>query len=102
MRRGNHRNKKYLEFIRKQPCILTGIIAHEYDPVVAAHQGILGDKGTSIKTSDYTAVPMLDSLHKLEHQQGQATFWGKYPEIDIRTEIVRLLIKYAESKRGKL
>jgi len=99
MKKGNHRNKKYLAFVRKQPCLLTGIIGHEYDPVVAAHQGILGDKGTAIKTSDYCTVPLLASLHHLEHQQGSQTFWNKYPHIDLKVEIIRLLIKYIESGR---
>ncbi len=100
MRAGNHRNSNYLAFIRKQPCLLTDIIGHEYDPVVAAHQGILGDKGVSIKTSDYTAIPMLGSLHRdQEHQHGHKTFWNKYPHIDLKVEIIRLLIKYIESGR---
>ena len=98
-RTGNHRNKAYLNFIRLQPCILSGQRGHEYDPVVAAHQSVLGDKGTSIKTSDYTTLPMLSTLHLEEHRLGHDTFWQQYPHIDLAKEIIKLNIRYIESKR---
>jgi hypothetical protein len=97
---GNHRNPDYLKFIRNQPCLVTGSKSSLYESVAACHENIFGDKGTSIKCSDYTAVPLLQTLHRdHEHQHGNYTFWSQYPWIDVKKEIIRLNIEYIESKR---
>lgn len=62
------RDREYLDWLRTQPCIFSGIPPAEGRPVDPAHIGTLG-KG--IKSSDDEALPVLAETHRRMHQQGE-------------------------------
>lgn len=61
------KDRKYLDWLRSQPCILTGQLGSEYESVVPAH---IGTHGRGLKT-DNEALPMLNRLHQQGHQSGE-------------------------------
>ena len=64
------RNRAYLDYLRTQPCILTGLRAVDNDAVDPMH---IGTRGKSLKSSDDEAVPVRHSLHALGHQMGEVS-----------------------------
>ena len=66
------RYPKYLEFLRTLPFIKTRRKGHREDPVIAAHQRQMSGGGTSIKPSDFHALPQINSDHQAEHNGGKA------------------------------
>ena len=76
------RSEEYLKFVRGFPCAITG----EY-PVEAHHA--LGTKGTSKKSSDFSAIPLSSDLHKELHSLGYETFQEKY-----RIDLAELALNY--------
>lgn len=64
-------DSKFLEWLRLQPCAKTRSYGYESDPVVAAHvRRVANGSGTGIKP-DYSAIPLLNSLHLLQHAKGE-------------------------------
>lgn len=49
------KDRKYLDYLREQPCIITGLRSSEYDAVDPAH---IGTAGKGLKTDD-EALPLL-------------------------------------------
>jgi len=85
-----YRDNKYLDFIRDQPCCLTG------KPAEAAHIRNASNGGTSKKPSDTYALPLDHEKHICgEHGQGKDTFWGN---IDPYKFCVIYLAKYFKKK----
>lgn len=68
------RDRKYLDWLRDQPCILTGWRATEENAVDPMHVGTLG-KG--IKSSDDEALPVRHEFHAMGHNQGEMTMFRK-------------------------
>lgn len=66
------RSANHLNFIRSQPCIVTG------QKSVACHIRILSDGGTSIKPSDYFCINLCNDLHRQQHILGEITFYQKW------------------------
>lgn len=64
------RDRRYLNWLRTQPCIFTGASPAEERTVDPAH---IGTMGRGIKSSDDEALPILSSLHRRMHQQGEMT-----------------------------
>lgn len=62
------RDRKYLDYLRTQPCIITGLRGTEDDPVEAAH---IGTAGKGLKSSDNEALPLCHSIHAECHQKGE-------------------------------
>jgi len=60
-------DRKYLDWLRTQPCILTGEAATDFDPVDPMH---IGTHGKGAKTDD-EALPVAHSLHVSGHQSGE-------------------------------
>lgn len=58
------RDRKYLIWLRSQPCILTGFRATEYEAVDPAH---IGQAGMGMKSGDDEALPVKHSLHVKMH-----------------------------------
>ena len=67
-----YRSIKHLNFIRKQPCI----ISDQFD-CQACHIRILSDGGTGLKPSDF-AIPMIYQYHRLSHDMGEISFFTKF------------------------
>jgi len=62
------RSKTYLKWLLTQPALC------DHKTEVYAHQPLDGSsKGK--KPSDLYAVPLCDTCHKIEHQEGRLSFW---------------------------
>ena len=88
-----HRDRKFLDWLRTQPCFITGMQSHDNEVVVPAHTG---NSGRGIKAPDKHSLPMTQSLHLRSHNEGVLTFWldvlAKNPVI-----LNELLANYAEN-----
>jgi len=83
------KDPKYLAWIRKQPCVITGRTPCE------AHHTQTG--GMGMKGSDYSALPLHHAEHQRCHQGGAITFWRN----DVKQLIIDHLIKYIKDKIEK-
>jgi hypothetical protein len=59
------RDRKYLDWLRTQPCLFTG--ARETEP---AH---IGTAGKGLKIGDDQAIPLSYKLHRIGHDHGEIT-----------------------------
>lgn len=64
------RDRRYLDYLRTEPCIVTGLRASESDAVDPVH---IGTAGKASKTHDSEALPILHSVHREMHQHGEMT-----------------------------
>lgn len=65
------RDRKYLEWLHSQPCIIAGIRG-EVDPM---H---IGTAGKGLKSSDDEALPILHRYHAEAHQKGEISMFRKH------------------------
>lgn len=65
------RDRKYLDYLRTQRCVVTGQYGTEHDPVEACH---IGTAGKGIKSPDDEALPILHSIHAQMHQSGEISY----------------------------
>ena len=63
------RDRAYLDDLRTQPCIITGLVGENVDP---CHIGTLG---RGIKSGDDECLPMAHRLHMTAHALGEMTFF---------------------------
>lgn len=68
------RDRKYLEWLKTQPCAFTCLPGNDNDAIDPMHIGTLG-KG--IKSSDDEAIPCLHSIHQEAHQKGEMSVLRK-------------------------
>jgi len=66
------RDRAYLDWLRTQPCIITGRMGDDHESVVPAH---IGTAGKGLKSPDSQALPVLASYHSLGHQKGEITMF---------------------------
>ena len=71
-----HRDRRYLDYLRTCPCVVTGRYATESMAVDPAH---IGPHGMGQKTDDYYAIPLLHEVHQRCHQQGESTVLAGEP-----------------------
>lgn len=64
------RDARYLELVRKMPCVLTG--ASPCDP---AHTRFMLGGGASMKPGDDRVLPLAHNLHRMQHDMGEMRFW---------------------------
>ncbi|MEX0798410.1 MAG: hypothetical protein WEB87_03040 [Bacteriovoracaceae bacterium] len=86
-----HRNVKYLNWLRKQPCVVSG------EKAQCAHHVRLGTNGgASLKPSDYFCIPLLNEYHTTGacalHNIGEETFFKQFG-----LEPLELFIKYLKA-----
>ena len=62
------RHRAYLDWLREQPCIITGFAGNENEAVDPAH---IGQAGMGAKSSDDEALPVRHSIHQLMHDKGE-------------------------------
>lgn len=86
------RDRKYLDWLRDQPCIVTG--KRDVEP---AHLRLLGSGGIGTKPSDALAVSLHWELHRLQSTMGEGAAWlycaNEYPEF-----LFKLLINEAKHR----
>ena len=64
-------DEEYLEWVRQQPCAVTGA-----RPAEAAHVRRVADgAGTAIKPR-YSAIPLCREMHQRQHQEGESALGG--------------------------
>ena len=79
------RNKKYLGWLRNQPCAFTGQYI-EYG-IVYHHVKLLGGGGWAIKPPDNDCLPILHSIHQRLDSPGHSeweVFRERWPELKER------------------
>jgi len=69
------RDREYLDWLRTQPCILTGQLGHDAETVDPAH---IGTSGKGIKSPDNEALPVIHSLHLEAHNTGEVSMFRKH------------------------
>tara|TARA_Y100000310_G_scaffold299988_1_gene335303 strand:+ start:955 stop:1269 length:315 start_codon:yes stop_codon:yes gene_type:complete len=95
----NHRNEKYLEWIRRQPSIVSdGFDAWDMDRGEGrndpSHTWNTGKKG---KRNDYLAVPLTRKEHRQYHDIGHDEFAYQHRhKIDFLEECFKLLCRYTD------
>jgi hypothetical protein len=62
------RNRKYLDSLRSERCIVTGRFGSDHEAVDPAH---IGTAGKGLKSSDDETLPLLHSIHLECHQKGE-------------------------------
>ena len=83
-------DKKYLAWIREQPCARCGQVA----PSEPAHQRCLGNCGVGIKPPDRDALPLCRGCHSLEHSMGGPWLWGETEKEKAREKVRALCREY--------
>jgi hypothetical protein len=69
-------DSEFLEFIKSHPCCGSDVNRHDGD-IVAAHVRRIADgAGTGMKPK-YSAIPLCNNHHQLQHQQGESALGGK-------------------------
>lgn len=72
-------NKKYLKWLRTQPCCMEGYIGPCSGDIIPCHQTLRipeRAKGIAQKDHDIYALPMCFNHHCIEGADGVETFWG--------------------------
>ena len=82
-------SKKYLEYIRKQPCLVCG--SQPCDPDHLEARGMGGANKDGYK--DYTCVPLCRYHHGERHSGGNLYFESKY-QINLWKDAFNLLRRY--------
>ena len=91
----SYRNADYLKFIRSKLCL----ICHR--KAVAAHvRDLAFGGGTGLKPPDYCSVPLCVTHHNHLDTEHVKDFEFLH-NIDLKLEIIRLMMEYIESKRKK-
>ena len=93
------RNRKYLDWIRQQPCVISGLRGNHFETVDPAHIGTLG-KG--IKSGDDEVLPLRHSYHVEGHQSGEISMFRKYAPDELIRDALRAYAReqYREWKNG--
>ena len=69
------RDRAYLDWLRTQPCILTGQRGNDSEAVDPAH---IGQAGMGMKAGDDLALPIVHSAHVAMHNIGEITILRQY------------------------
>lgn len=64
------RDRAYLDYLRTQPCIITGLRGDDSDAVDPVH---IGTAGKGLKSPDNEALPIRHSIHLACHMAGEMT-----------------------------
>lgn len=69
------RDRRYLDWLRTQACLLTGTPPSEYEAVDPMH---IGTRGKGLKSSDDEALPVIHSLHVEGHTFGEVSMLRRH------------------------
>ena len=87
------RDRKYLDSVREQPCIITGS-----SPCDPAHIRWGMGGGMGLKPDDNRVLPIVHQLHQHQHQIGEIRFWlqqaNEHPEFLMNSLIELAKLKY--------
>ncbi len=65
------RDRKYLDWLHDQPCIITGQHGGEHETIDPAHIGAYA----GMKRSDDQVLPVLHRFHGAGHNSGEMSMW---------------------------
>ena len=88
------KNKNYLDFIRRLPCIVCRAPSEPQHIRSQRHCPLEYAGGTSLKPYDLMSLPCCRE-HHVEMEQGYIKFEKKY-NLDLKKEIIKCLVKYIE------
>jgi hypothetical protein len=85
------RDRKYLDWLRTQPCIITGARKSSAWPLVSQSVDPLhvGTAGKGLKSPDDETLPVSHSLHMEGHQSGEMTMFRKHMSDSLLRECLR-------------
>tara|TARA_R110001632_G_scaffold212533_1_gene338458 strand:- start:12 stop:332 length:321 start_codon:yes stop_codon:yes gene_type:complete len=79
------RDRKYLDWVRDQPCLVTGVYSNDYETVDPAHFRWNSGGGTGLKPPDSMVNPLVHSEHMKQGAMGEQEYWleavNKNPQI---------------------
>jgi hypothetical protein len=82
--KGIIKDRRYLDWLREQPCLVTGWRAAPDDAVDPAH---IGTAGKALKSDD-EAIPLRHSVHVQCHEDGEiSTLRELLPDTVLRTAL---------------
>ena len=97
------RNRKYLKFLREQPCAVCSRRADLMDKVEAAHTGARG-RALSQKSDDYDAIPLCGRCHRTGadsyHSYIVESNWAQHHGINLPHLRTVYLARYQERFPG--
>lgn len=85
-----NRDRKYLDYLRSERCIFTGLHAQPGNAVDPMH---IGTAGKGIKSPDHWALPALHSHHAAAHQGGEISYIRQHIPDDVLRAAMRALAK---------
>ncbi len=95
------RDKKYLDFVRQQPCLVCYCYGSGERRREAAHTGRNG-KGMGIKADDRDAIPLCCRCHRLApnsyHSFGDESKWAAHHGLDLPAIRKRLRGQYEKRR----
>jgi hypothetical protein len=93
------RDRKYLDWLRTQRCILCGLHGHDYDVVDPCH---IGTAGKGIKSPDNEALPIRHMFHQEMHSKGEISTLRRLLPDDVLRLALRAYARemYREWKDG--
>lgn len=62
------RDQRYIDFLKTQRCVITGLLPTDRESVVPIH---IGTAGKALKSPDWEALPVIDHLHQEGHRHGE-------------------------------
>ena len=95
------RDRAYLDWLRTQPCILTGQRGNEHEAVDPAH---IGQAGMGMKAGDDLALPILHSIHAKMHSMGEVVILRQFAPDWLIRDAFRAYARefYGKWKRGQV
>jgi len=91
-------DRRYLDWLRTQRCVLTGLYGNDRETVDPMHIGTLG---RGMKAHDYWALPVIHRLHRLAHQKGEVSMLREHAPDDVLLAAFRAYARemYERTKR---
>jgi len=94
------RDRKYLDYLRTQPCLLTGVTGGDYEGVDPMH---IGTRGKGLKSADDEAIPVIHHLHSRGHHLGEISMLREHAPDSVLRAAFRALARelYKHWKEGR-
>jgi hypothetical protein len=103
-RRGPARNRRYLSWIRTLDCVVCSLSPDESTFIEAAHTNILGPRGLSQKSSDFSAIPLCAGHHRCAldsyHALGEERFAREH-QINLQELVLALNDRYRQQAEAE-
>ncbi|HYF56836.1 MAG TPA: hypothetical protein VEA41_21485 [Salinarimonas sp.] len=89
------RDQDWLDHLKTERCILTGLYGNDYEGIDPAHIGTLG---RGIKSSDDEVLPILHKFHALQPSMGEMTMWRTHLPDDVLRDALKALAREMYAK----